>query len=60
MAILGAMRPDLTSRPIRDEDLTPVVDCLFRGFPYRGRKYWELALDRMALRPAVGDCPKYG
>ena len=60
MAILGAMRPDLTSRPIREEDREQVVDCLFRGFPYRGRKYWELAIDRMALRPAVRDCPKYG
>jgi hypothetical protein len=60
MAILGTMRRDLTSRAIREEDRQQVVDCLFRGFPYRGRKYWQLALDRMALRPAVRDCPKYG
>jgi hypothetical protein len=60
MAVLGGVRCDLKSRPIREEDRDQVVDCLFRGFPRRGRAYWALALGRMALRPAVEDCPKYG
>src|SRR5579863_1093579 len=60
MAVLGGVRCDLKSRPIREDDRDQVVDCLFRGFPRRGRAYWALALDRMALRPAVEDCPKYG
>ncbi|MBR0935159.1 hypothetical protein JQ586_17420 [Bradyrhizobium jicamae] len=37
-----------------------MIDCLCRGFPGRGRRYWAQALTRLSQRPAVADFPRYG
>lgn len=47
-------------REIEAGDLAGVVDLLARGFPARPRLYWERGLRRMAERPAVDGCPRYG
>ncbi len=60
MAVLGGLRSNLTCRPICDNDLDQVVDCLVRGFPTRDRRYWVRALERLSRRETVDDCPRYG
>ena len=47
-------------REIVDADLGGVADLLVRGFPARPRTYWERGLRRMAARPALAGCPRYG
>jgi hypothetical protein len=58
--MLASNRPDVRCRPIEDDDMDAVVDCLRRGFPYRLRNYWVRALKRMSKRPAIEDFPRYG
>ena len=58
--MLASNRPDVRCRPIEDDDIDAVVDCLRRGFPYRLRNYWVRALKRMSRRPAIEDFPRYG
>jgi hypothetical protein len=58
--MLASTKPDVRCRPIEDNDIDSVVDCLRRGFPYRLRSYWDSALKRMAERPVVPGCPRYG
>ncbi len=53
-------RREVLCRPINDEDIDAVIACLQRGFPERPRSYWERALERMGLRPAIDDHPRYG
>ncbi|WP_246731494.1 hypothetical protein [Methylocapsa sp. S129] len=60
MAILGGISSDLKCRLISDTDREQVIDCLGRGFPRRSRDYWVRALNRMARRQVVDDCPRYG
>ncbi|MDX8432989.1 hypothetical protein RFN25_06025 [Mesorhizobium abyssinicae] len=60
MAVPGAPPSDLSCRPIREDDWEGVLDCLRRGFPMRRRKYWMHALTRLAERPAIAGCPRYG
>jgi hypothetical protein len=60
MAVLGGLRSDLKCRPICDNDLDQVIDCLVRGFPSRDRLYWVRALERLSSRRTVDDCPRYG
>jgi hypothetical protein len=57
--MLASKRPDVRCRLIEDGDLEAVVDCLRRGFPYRGRAYWTRALDRMSARAPIDDSPRY-
>jgi hypothetical protein len=58
--MLASKRPDVRCRLIEDADIDSVVDCLRRGFPYRPKAYWALALERMSKRAAIEDFPKYG
>jgi len=60
MAVLGAFPPGVCCRPIREDDLEGVIDCLSRGFPRRKHDYWTKALARLSQRPAVADFPRYG
>lgn len=54
------MLPGLRRREIRDDDLPGVADLLLRGFAHRPRGFWERGLRRMAARPAVEGCPRFG
>jgi hypothetical protein len=60
MAVLGAFPPGVCCRPIGEDDLEGVIDCLSRGFPRRNRDYWTKALTRLSRRPVVADFPRYG
>lgn len=53
-------RAAVRRREIRDGDLPGVVDLLLRGFANRPRAYWANGLARMAARPAVEGCPRFG
>ncbi len=58
--MLASKKSDVRCRLIEDDDIPTVVDCLRRGFPYRGRGYWLRALQRMARRPQIDSFPRYG
>ena len=51
---------EIICRPIDDDDIDAVIACLERGFPDRPKRYWALAIERMARRPAIEDYPRYG
>ena len=51
---------DVVCCVIEERDLSKVVDCLTRGFPERPREFWTEGLARLAVRPAVGDLPRFG
>ena len=53
-------RAGVRRREIGDGDLPGVVDLLLRGFANRPRAYWERGLCRMAARPAIEGCPRFG
>jgi hypothetical protein len=53
-------RPSIRSRQIGHGDIDAVVDLLVRGFPIRGRDYWQRALQTLASHPTPADLPKYG
>jgi hypothetical protein len=58
--MLASKKSDVRCRLIEDDDIPSVVDCLRRGFPYRRRKYWARALERMSRRAGIGQFPRYG
>ena len=58
--MVNDVQPRVRRREIMDADLPGVVDVLRRGFPNRGRAYWERGLRRMGQRPALDGCPRYG
>jgi hypothetical protein len=47
-------------RQIAVADLEAVADLLTRGFPAKPRKYWTIALDRLAERGSPDGCPDFG
>jgi hypothetical protein len=52
--------PRVSCRRIEDADRASVVDLLARGFPARGRAYWQRALDRLAAHVGPPNLPKFG
>jgi hypothetical protein len=48
------------SRLIEETDLERVVDLLVRGFPTRGRTYWQRALGRLGAHAGPRGLPKFG
>lgn len=57
---MNGLQPGVRRREILDADLPGVVDLLLRGFANRPRSYWERGLRRMAERPALDGCPRFG
>ncbi len=53
-------RGKVACRPIEDGDIGSLVDLLAEGFPRRRRSHWSNGLKRMAKRPPVAGCQKYG
>ncbi|RYC33613.1 hypothetical protein D3273_03890 [Lichenibacterium minor] len=47
-------------RPIAEADLPAAVDLLVKGFADRTADYWRAGLARMAERPELPGCPRYG
>jgi hypothetical protein len=47
-------------RLIAERDLAAVATLLSQGFPDRNRSYWSEGLSRMAARPPVEGCPRFG
>jgi hypothetical protein len=47
-------------RQITENDLDAVADLLTAGFPERGRAYWGAGLARLAARPPIEGCPRFG
>jgi hypothetical protein len=43
-----------------EADQPAVIDLLARGFPKRGRAYWERALTVLSDRDVPAACPRYG
>jgi hypothetical protein len=60
MSFMGALPENVECRDIEEADWDGVMDCLGRGFPTQPRHHWEQALRRMASRPAIEGCPRYG
>ncbi len=60
MAIADHDKKSVSYRVIEESDRGGVVACLCRSFPTRSSDYWFNALDRMAARPPIADCTKYG
>src|SRR5262245_30521546 len=52
--------PSIRSRQITYADADAVVDLLTRGFPTRGRRYWQQAFTKLASHPTPLGLPKYG
>jgi hypothetical protein len=47
-------------RQIAKTDFGAVIDLLNRGFPERGRRYWQRGLERQEARPLAPSYPRYG
>ena len=58
--MVNETQPRVRRRPIDEADLAGVTDLLVRGFPGRSRQYWERGLGRMAERPEIEGCPRFG
>lgn len=52
--------PKIRARQIAGSDVPAVVDLLTEGFPRRGRRYWQQALQRLGKHPTPPTYPKYG
>ena len=55
-----ASAPALHCRQIAAADVPAIVDLLTRGFPSRGRAFWEHALQQLAKREPPPGLPQYG
>jgi hypothetical protein len=60
MASTDNHSPRVRCRQIGEADLSAVADLLTRGFPARSRDYWVRGLERMRVRPAPPDLPRFG
>ncbi len=58
--VLKDAHPKVRARQIDGSDVPAVVDLLTKGFPHRGRRYWQRALQRLAKHPTPSNYPKYG
>jgi len=58
--MMKSKRDDVLCRPITDDMIGRVVECLKRGFPHRPGSYWIGALEQMSKRAAIEDYPRYG
>lgn len=55
-----ASAPAIRCRQIAAADVPAIVALLARGFPGRGRAFWEQALQQLAKRQPPPDLPQYG
>ncbi len=55
-----ASAPAIRCRQIADADVPAVVALLARGFPGRGRAFWQHALEQLAKRRPPLGLPQYG
>jgi hypothetical protein len=55
-----ASAPALHCRQIAAADVPAIVDLLTRGFPTRGRAFWEHALQQLTKRQPPPGLPQYG
>ena len=55
-----ASAPALRCRQIAGADVPAIVDLLARGFPGRGRAFWQRALQQLAKRTPPPGLPQYG
>ena len=55
-----ASAPALRCRQIAGADVPAIADLLSRGFPGRGRAFWERALQQLAKRTPPPGLPQYG
>jgi hypothetical protein len=51
---------EIRCRPIDESDLPALAELLVRGFPNRGRPFWNRALARLSHRDPPPNLPKYG
>ena len=58
--MLEAKGARIRCRQIARSDIGAIVDLLSRGFPERGRQYWEQGLERQSARPPLENYPSYG
>lgn len=58
--MVNVPRAGVLRREIEDRDLDGVVAALLRGFPHRPRAFWERGIARLAARPKIDGCPRYG
>jgi hypothetical protein len=52
--------PKIRCRQIAEADVPAVIALLARGFPSRGRQFWEHALRRLSGREPPAGLPQYG
>jgi hypothetical protein len=55
-----ASAPAIRCRQIADADVPAIVALLARGFPARGRAFWQHALAQLAKRKPPPGLPQYG
>jgi hypothetical protein len=55
-----ASAPAIRCRQIAAADVPAIVDLLSRGFPVRGRAFWEHALQQLAKHEPPPGLPQYG
>ena len=55
-----ASAPAIRCRQIAAADVPAIVDLLTRGFPARGRAFWQHALQQLAKRQPPPGLPQYG
>lgn len=54
------VKSEAVCRPIEENILAGVVDCLVRHFPDRSRAYWATGVARLGRLPTIADRSRYG